>query len=323
MQKIKAQAKIVKREIIEAVNAGLSSTPKRLPSWLLYDQKGDELFQLIMRLPEYYPTRCEFEILKRHKEEFAHYFMGNGLPLHIVELGAGDGIKTQLLLDALTNSFDRLTYSPVDISSSVLRQLERTLSTKYPGLNIEPLHGSYDHALTLLNSSTRNVLLFLGANIGNMTVPEATAFVSITSQKLFSGDLMVIGFDLKKDPRTILAAYDDTSGVTREFNLNLLQRINATLAANFDLSQFTHYPTYNPETGTAYSYLVSLKDQNVYVQSLNGSFHFSEWETIHTEISQKFDLVMIEQLLTSAGLQIVDLFFDQQHYFCDVIAVKA
>lgn len=275
-----------------------------------------------MKLPEYYPTRCEYEILTTHKADLVHYFTEGKKPFTLIELGAGDGTKTELLLEALSNAHATFTYSPVDISSNVLGELSSRLSVRHPGLDLQPIHASYQDALEHLPSSTRKVLLFLGANIGNMTVEEASEFIKSTASRMAKRDVMVIGFDLKKDPRIIHRAYDDSRGVTRDFNLNLLTRLNKTLGAKFDLSQFSHYPDYNPQNGTASSYLVSMRDQDVHIAALNKTIHFSQWETIHTEISQKYDLLMIEKMLTNAGLDITDLFFDKDHYFCDVVAVK-
>ena len=314
---------IPEAEVIQAIETGLSSDPKRLPSWLLYDQAGDKIFQEIMQLPEYYPTRCEFEILSAHKEDLVRYFIEGKKPFTLVELGAGDGTKTEILLTALSNANAAFTYSPVDISGNVLGELRSRLSVRHPDLEIQPIHASYEEALDHMPSSRRKVLLFLGANIGNMSVDEASDFIKSTSGRMAKRDVMLIGFDLKKDPRIIHRAYDDTRGVTRDFNLNLLKRLNKTLGAKFDLSQFSHYPDYNPQNGTASSYLVSLKDQDIHISALNKTIHFSQWETIHTEISQKYDLLMIEKMLTSAGLEITDLFFDKDHYFCDVVAIKA
>lgn len=313
---------ISEQEIAEAVKLGLSNSPKRLPSWMLYDKAGDKLFEQIMQLPEYYPTRCEFEIFKRHKDELAQYCTNSRQHFQLVELGAGNGMKTQLLLSALINLNAKFTYRPVDISSSVLVELSSRLLHLFPELDIKSMNASYEEAIGNLPANTRNVLLFLGANIGNMTTAEACVFVTKMSNHLVPRDLVMIGFDLKKDPSIIQAAYNDRSGVTRAFNLNVLTRLNETLGATFDLSQFEHYPSYNPETGTASSFLVSLKDQDVQVRGLDKAFHFTQWETIHTEISQKYDLLMIDNILADAGLEIIDLFFDKDHFFCDVIAMK-
>jgi L-histidine Nalpha-methyltransferase len=318
---VKAQY-IPEAEIIQAVEQGLRGSPKRLPSWLLYDHLGDKLFQEIMRLPEYYPTRCEYEIVNTHKVDLARYFSEGRKPFTLIELGAGDGTKTEILLDVLLRSRTIFTYSPVDISRNALGGLSSRLSNRFPEIDLQPIHASYEEALIHLPAAMRKVVLFLGANIGNMSVQEASDFLVNISGRMAKRDLMVIGFDLRKDPRIIHRAYDDSQGVTREFNLNVLRRLNTTVNARFDLKQFDHYPDYNPETGTASSYLVSLKDQDVLIGRLNQTIHFSQWETIHTEISQKYDLLTIEKMLTAADLEITDLFFDKDHYFCDVVAIK-
>jgi dimethylhistidine N-methyltransferase len=305
-----------------AVEQGLSSNPKHLPSWMLYDTQGDSLFRKIMELPEYYPTRCETEILTRHKDELARYFMDTGDPFDLIELGAGEGTKTELLLQSLIELNAKFTYKPVDISESVLFKLTTRLTSTHHGLRVKAIHATYEKAFENLSTAKRKVLLFLGANIGNMTLAEASTFLAATSRRLSERDMMVIGFDLKKDPRIIHAAYDDEDRARSDFNLNLLKRLNRTLGAQFDLKQFEHYADYNPQTGVASSYIVSLKDQNVLIKSIEKSFHFSQWEAIHTEVSQKYDLLVIEQMLTEAGLEITDLFFDRDHFFCDVVAVK-
>lgn len=289
---------------------------------MLYDEKGDRLFQEIMKLPEYYPTRCEFEILKTHGRDLARYFSEGRTPFTLLELGAGDGTKTELLIDPLLKSRSDFTYTPVDVSRNVLEELGTRLRKKYPDLNVDPLNATYHEAVGMLPDSKKKVLLFLGANIGNMPVLEAGQFVHDIARQMKRRDIMLIGFDLKKAPRIIQRAYDDASGVTRAFNFNLLTRLNTELGAEFDITLFDHCPDYNPESGTAASYLVSLKDQDVLIRGLGKTFHFSQWETIHTEISQKYDLLMIERMLTGAGFEISDLFFDSNHYFCDVVAVK-
>lgn len=307
--------------VAEAVAQGLSLDEKKLPSWLLYDANGDELFKKITQLEEYYPTRCELSILKRYKEDIAFYFSQGASSFNLIELGPGDGSKTEILLRYFAETNLSFDYYPVDVSSAVLDQLTQRLS-QYHQFNIHPIRAKYDDALSVGNGHGRNGLLFLGANIGNFTDAEASDFVSAKTEQMNVGDLMLIGFDLKKAPRVIERAYDDASGVTREFNLNLLTRLNRELGANFDLTQFEHYPYYDPQSGAAKSFLMSMRSQSVYIEALSKSFYFQQWETINTEISQKYDLLMIDKLMTSAGLEITDIFFDEQHYFCDVLGTK-
>lgn len=313
---------IANRELKKAVEEGLGAKHKSLPSWLFYDEKGDRIFQQIMHMPEYYPTRCEYEILDHHKEDLLRYFESQQSPFQLIELGAGDGLKTEILLKYLSSRLVRFTYRPVDISASVLAQLSRRLKKTLPDLEIQPVNKSYYEAVGDLQGDEKKVIFFLGANIGNFTPQEALAFLKNISVHLEGQGQALIGFDLKKDPRVIARAYDDEGGITKAFNINLLRRLNRELGAQFSLTQFDHYASYDPETGAARSFLVSLKDQDVPIAALKKTYHFAHWETINTEISQKYDLLMIEKTLSEAGLEIVDLFFDANHFFCDVLVKK-
>lgn len=309
--------------IIEAVDQGLSSTPKSLPSWLFYDEAGDELFQSIMTLPEYYPTRCEHEILEENKRSIANYFAYDHSAFDLIELGAGDAMKTKVLLRQLTASNMEFTYSPVDVSESVLAELQQKLLIEIPELRVHPLVGRYEEAFDrFLSEYSRKVILFLGANIGNYSLHDAQMFLSRLAVTMGVHDLLFIGFDLKKDPRVIQRAYDDTSGVTANFNLNLLRRLNTELGADFKAEQFQHYPSYDPVSGAARSYLVSRIDQEVTIGLLHKKFQFKAWEPVYTEISQKYDDEMITSLSKNAGLEIVDQFTDSRHYFCNVLLRK-
>jgi L-histidine Nalpha-methyltransferase len=310
--------------VLEAVDHGLSSTPKSLPSWLLYDETGDKLFQSIMTLPEYYPTRCEHEILKDNKKSIADYFEYDHSAFNLIELGAGDAMKTKVLLRQLKESNVEFIYNPVDVSAAVLTELQWKLSDEIPELKIRPVVGRYEEFLARSSSEyDRRVILFLGANIGNYNLHDAGTFLDQLSAAMGIHDFLFIGFDLKKDPRVIQQAYDDVKGVTAEFNLNLLRRLNAELGADFKVEQFQHYPFYDPVRGAARSYLVSKMDQQVMIDLLHKKFHFKAWEPLYTEISQKYDHEMIGSLAKSAGFEIVDQFTDGRQYFCSVLLRKS
>lgn len=309
--------------VAEAVATGLSSSPKHLPSWLFYDEEGDRLFQQIMRMPEYYPTRCEYDILKEYKDELFGLFKDTIGPFKLIEFGAGDGLKTEILLKHFLLHKADFTYYPVDISKNALDLLRQRLTASLPDLKINPQHKTYDEALAQLRSSSeKKVILFLGANIGNFTVAEAALFLRKLALPLQKKDQLLIGFDQKKDPRIIRDAYDDARGLTSEFNLNILRRLNRELGADFNTDQFCHYPYYDPETGTAKSFLMSMMNQAVYIDALEKFIHFTAWEPIQTEVSQKYDPGMIEKLMSLTGLRIERIFSDPQNYFCDVL-VKA
>lgn len=311
-------------EILIEVRKGLSTHPKSLPSWLLYDDAGDKIFQEIMKLPEYYLTDSEFEVIKKYKNSFLKHFSPDGEPFELIELGAGDGTKTEILLSHFLSQNADLVYAPVDVSKNVLDTLSARMLKKLPELVIEPQAKRYYQALHDLKqrNERKNVVLFMGANIGNFHFEEAIDFMRNLANSLNDGDQMLVGFDLKKDPRIIQAAYDDNQGVTKQFNLNMLERLNRELQADFNLEHFDHAPYYNPQSGEAKSYLVSTKKQLVHIQSLNLKIPFDAWETIYTEISQKYDMEMIKSMARHSGLIIETTYYDNQYYFCNVLFKK-
>ena len=299
---------------------GLSSQPKRLPSKYFYDKAGDRLFQQIMHLDEYYLTNSELEVLTANRQDIFSAIAKGGT-FDLLEFGAGDGLKTKVLLKYFLKEQANFTYRPVDISSNALKGLEANLSEELPGLKVESIADEYFHALNGLgNSKNRSVVLFLGSNIGNFREEQAHRFLGELYASLKEGDMVLIGFDLKKDPGKILAAYNDDKGITAAFNLNLLRRINRELGADFDLEAFRHYPLYDPEAGEARSYLVSTREQTVQMGSR--SFHFQAWETIHTEISCKYHPSETNELARHAGFEVVRHFFDKEMNFLDALWKK-
>jgi len=304
----------------EDVLRGLSADSKYLESKYFYDKEGDILFQEIMDCPEYYPTRCELEIFSGQTTMMSGLFKSDDSDFDLVELGAGDATKSIYLLQQLQSGHAAFTYYPIDISSNVIKLLHDKLPVAIPGIKVHGLNGEYFEMLAALNgiSTKRKVVLFLGSNIGNIPLDGAEAFCREMRSHLAVGDLVLIGFDLKKDPRTILAAYNDKGGITRRFNLNLLRRINEELGADFDLSRFEHYPVYDPATGTCKSYLVSLADQRVCIGDTE-CFDFKEGEPIHTEISQKYTVEQTNELAIRSGFKAVKHLFDLKHWFLDAI----
>ena len=264
------------RDFAYDVLAGLSERPKRLDSRYFYDDRGSVLFSRIMELDEYYPTRCETAILTRHAGEIVSE-MGER-PLNLVDLGAGDGKKTVILLRALREAGLDVRFVPIDISEGAMRTLIDAVRAELPGLTIEGLVSEYVdgvHYLGQDGSARRNLVLFLGSNIGNFNRVGCRRFFRRIWSVLGDDDRFLVGFDLKKDIEVLLAAYNDAGGVTAEFNLNLLARINRELGADFDLSKFRHYGTYNVFSGAMESYLVSLATQTVRVDALQQSFAVS------------------------------------------------
>ncbi|MDH3710463.1 MAG: L-histidine N(alpha)-methyltransferase [Cyclobacteriaceae bacterium] len=300
---------------------GLSEKPKYLSSKYFYDQKGDALFQGIMALDEYYLTRTEYEIFESHKQQILDRLQVNHKPFDLIEFGAGNGLKTKVLLKHFKSQKVDFTYKPIDISQNVLDQLESDLKENLPELSIQTLQGEYFEMLSKLpkNAERKKVVLFLGSNIGNFIKPVALDFLKRLAEILTRGDHLLLGVDLKKDPKVIASAYNDSKGVTAAFNLNLLERINRELGGNFDLSTFVHRPTYNPSNGEARSFLVSNCRQTVTIEKLDASFHFEPWETIAMELSQKYDLATLEQLADHTGFRIIEHFFDRNSYFTDTL----
>jgi L-histidine Nalpha-methyltransferase len=303
----------------EDVLNGLSSEPKSLSSKYFYDDEGSRLFRKIMELPEYYLTRSEFEIFETRAAEIFEAFSENSAEFDLIELGAGDGTKTAVLIEHFLSRGADFTYSPIDISQEAVDSLTEKFHARFPDLKIDARTGDYFKILETLKSESARpkILLFLGSNIGNFSRAASIEFFKHLREVMNPGDLLFTGFDLQKDPRVILAAYDDAAGVTAEFNLNLLRRINRELGANFDLAKFSHYAVYRPTECAARSFLISREQQEVFIETLNRTFRFKAWEPIFMEISQKYDLEMIGELAQKSGFEIKQNFFDGQKYFVD------
>lgn len=306
-----------------AIIEGLMSEPKKLPSKFFYDKIGDGLFQQIMHLPEYYPTACETEILNKYKFELCKLFPNNGKPFDLIELGAGDGQKTRILIEAFRDNYCQFNYVPVDISEHVLEIISSNLSLEFPGLNQKPMACDYFEALTAIkDDKTKKMILFMGANIGNFTQQEAGAFLSRLAETMSHKDVLICGFDLKKDPEIIYKAYNDAQGVTKAFNFNLLHRINKELQGDFCEENFIHYPVYEPESGAMKSFLVATCDHRVKFEKINKTITFKAWESIFTEISCKYSLDDVQRLAESAGLFVDRVLTDSKNYFADILLRK-
>ena len=303
------------------VLTGLEKENKSLPSKYFYDEEGDRLFQQIMNMPEYYLTRCEFEILAEQRNEICDAIGTTDAPFNLIEFGAGDGLKTKLLLKHLTDINADFTYYPVDISSNILNELKTGLKVEFPSLQVNPVHDDYFGALRQMEyfNKRRNVTLFLGSNIGNFHYDEAAVFLQQFVAGSRAGDMLLLGVDLKKDPKVISLAYDDPHGITAAFNLNLLTRMNKELGADFNPADFRHYTCYEPASGEVLSYLISLNNRQVYFRELDRTVSFKKNELIHTEISKKYTLEELEKLALSQGLELVSHFMDNKNYFTDTL----
>jgi len=299
--------------------AGLSASPKFLQPKYFYDDLGSQLFEAICRLPEYYLTRAEREILSRHADEIVNTVGG---PFRLIELGSGSAEKTRYLIEALLRKQEELHYLPVDISDASLEASSLELLKTYPQLRITAYASDYFTALRELaqassaeRAGTRTIALFLGSNIGNFNPEEAREFFKEVRRVLLPEDVLLIGADLKKSADVLLPAYDDPLGVTAAFNLNLLGRINRELEGEFNIKKFAHRAVYNEKLGRIEIYVVSREAQSVPIRALDLVARFEEGETIHTENSYKFDMEQLAELGQETGFILERAWFDGARRF--------
>lgn len=309
---------------LKDIEEGLSRDQKYISSHYFYDKAGDELFQKIMEMPEYYLTNSELDIFKHQNEALIQSFDINpNEEFELIELGAGDGKKTQYLLRALLEKNFKFKYIPVDISQNSLSVITKWMEGLFPDLHIDSRQGDYFQVLDDLFISTKpKVILFIGSSLGNMQDEIAKDFIHKISKHLKKNEKLLLGVDLIKSEEIVLPAYHDSAGITRDFNFNLLHRINRELGADFKIEHFEHAPEYTETEGIAKSYLKSTKKQAVYIKELAKSFEFDENELIHTEISRKYNDEILNSLLDGSQLEIKDKFLDSKEYFADYILEK-
>lgn len=313
---------ILLNHFAEDVLHGLTAKQKHLSSKYFYDDNGSRIFMQIMQMPEYYPTACEFEILSQQsgaifdKIHFTEKF-------NIVEFGSGDGSKTRQLLQVFLEKGADFTYIPIDISQEANDALQHNIKLTLPSIDIQPRTGDYFDILNeLAATKVPNLFLFLGGNIGNYKKDDAHDLLKKFNADMRSGDMLLMGMDLRKNPRIIQKAYDDPHGITRAFNMNLLQRINRELDADIQLDQFEFYCDYNPQNGEVNSYIVSLKKQHFHSGVLNTTFHLEKDELIWTELSKKYSFDEIDALAQISGFKVMHNFMDCMHYFTDSLWIK-
>jgi L-histidine Nalpha-methyltransferase len=303
------------------VARGLRSKPKRLPSKYFYDEVGSALFDAITRLPEYYLTRAETEILSQWGWQIVRVL---DAPLDFVELGSGSAIKTRLLIGEALRVQPQLRYSPIDISTEAIRASSMALVESYPTLSVRAYAGDYfdvlgSHALI---SERKMLAMFMGSNIGNYEPGEAKQLLSLLGGALRAGDGLLIGADLKKDAATLELAYNDPAGVTAAFDRNLLARINRELDGAFDLGNFTHVARYDAARGSVDSFLEARERASVPVRSLGLRVAFAAGERIHTESSYKFTVEEIAALGRAAGFRSHAVWHDRAKRFSVQLLVK-
>ncbi len=297
---------------------GLTAEQKSISAKYFYDDIGSKLFQQISQHPDYYPTKTEFSILEKISDKLPAII--NESEIDIIELGAGDGHKSELIINGFINANCKVNFYPIDISEKAMHLLSDNLSIS-ASLDIHGIVADYLHGLNHLKTISKNkkLVLFLGSNIGNFNKTQTSEFLTMLSQALDAEDYALIGFDLKKDPAILNKAYNDSDGLTQAFNLNLLTRINRELGGNFNLAAFKHYGFYNPYRGTMESYLISLDDQDITIDATKQTFHFNQFESMHLEYSHKFTASGIGKLANRNGFGVLQLFSDEKHYFVDAL----
>lgn len=296
---------------------GLSQTPKTLPCRYFYDDLGSALFEKICDLPEYYPTRTEQGLLETYAAEVAA-LTGS---CELVELGSGSSRKTRLILDAYSQLDDHLQYCPIDVSAGILKITALDLLDQYPTLRLCGLAGTYEQALAKLPRTTpkNRMLIFLGSTLGNLNDAECHNFLDLIQTALQPGEFFLLGVDLQKPAAILEAAYNDAQGVTAAFNLNILTHLNRRFQGNFDLSKFEHWAFYRADAAAGLSqiemHLRSLQAQTVSLEALNFEVALEAGETLRTEISRKFHLPTLTEMLENHAIAPLKTWTDPKSWF--------
>jgi dimethylhistidine N-methyltransferase len=297
-------------DFLRDVVAGLARARKELSPKYFYDERGSALFEAICELPEYYPTRTEMAMMQAHAGEMARCL---GPECLLIEFGSGSGRKTRVLIAAL----EPVAYMPIDIAGGQLETASRALGEEFPELNVIAVCADYSRPLALPETGHlrvhRRAIFFPGSTIGNFTPPEALEFLQRARVLAGQGGAMLVGVDLEKDPAVLHAAYNDSRGITAQFNLNLLARINRELGGDFDLASFRHHAVYSEALGRIEMHLVSLQAQEVTVAGHR--FTFQAGETIHTENSCKYSVAGFQALARSAGFAPQQCWVDPERLF--------
>lgn len=303
---------------------GLTSKNKFLLPKYFYNDRGSKIFQDIMGMPEYYLTDCELSIFETQKHELCSALAPKQGSFQLIELGAGDGLKSKILLKTFSKENQNFIYKPVDISRHVLQELKNDLQHNMPELKVKEYVG--DFFSLMKNFASENgvpkVVLFLGSNIGNFSSDETDHFFQLLASMMHTGDKVLLGFDLKKSPEIIMNAYNDKHGFTRDFNFNHLERINHELGADFNTENFMHHVTYDPISGETKSYLISQKTHSVSLPLVETVIEFKKWEPIFMELSRKYDTREIDSMASKHGFFVHSHFMDDQKYFTDCLWVK-
>ncbi len=306
-------------EMAADVLAGMLRTPKAIPSKYFYDAIGSKLFDEITRLPEYYLTRTETTILAEH----ADLIMDVARPAELVELGSGYSTKTRLLLEAMHRAGTGSTYVPIDISEDAIARATEMLRKDHRRLQIEGLVGDFLTDLPKIPPGPRRLVAFLGSTIGNLLPPARADFFQTVAQTLQPGDCFLLGADLVKDQDTMIAAYNDSAGVTARFTRNVLNVINRELDADFDIDKFLHVPWWNDEMSCMEAWLEATEDMHVHIGDLDLTVAIAKGEQIHTEVSCKFTAEGLRYELAEAGLTMTHWLTDPDEIYAVCLSSKS
>ncbi|MGH9515169.1 MAG: L-histidine N(alpha)-methyltransferase [Terriglobales bacterium] len=298
---------------VDEVVLGLTSRPKTLPCKLFYDDRGSQLFEEITRLPEYYPTRTEFEILQDSAKQIVE---AAGTPVSIVELGAGTATKTGALLRAFAGRQMRVKYFPVDISAGALADAKLRIEEECTNVVVKPVVADFSDGFQFLRDiSGRKLVLYLGSSIGNFEWNDATGMLRKVREQLSAGDALLLGTDMAKSAEILVPAYDDAQGITSQFNKNILVRLNRELDANFDVDSFRHLAEWAPSRSRMEIFLEAARPQKVTLRVPRLTVQFRAGERIHTENSHKYTLEMVERMLCVSGFNLEKTWFDSRQWF--------
>jgi len=305
--------------LVEDVRNGLSAEPKWLAPVWFYDDRGSGLFDAITRLPEYYLTRAEKRLLEAHSHEIASLASADTL----VELGAGTCEKSRVLLDAMREDGSLRRYVPLDVSDGTLWEAANSIAKEYPGLTVHAVVGDFLRHVDRVPAEGRRMVAFLGSTIGNLDPAQRGVFLSELSRVLSEGDSLLLGTDLVKDPRRLVAAYDDTAGLTAAFNRNVLLVLNHELHATFDALLFDHVAVWVPDENWIEMRLRSCEEQTVDIEDLEMHVRFARDEEMRTEISAKFTAQGVESELSAAGFEVQSMWEDEEGFLLTLATRRA
>jgi dimethylhistidine N-methyltransferase len=307
----------LRQTLTHEVWRGLIARPCSLSPWMFYDAEGSQLFERITTLSEYYPTRTERAILSRHAGAIIAATRGDRtFPMRFVELGAGTASKTCILLEAALRISDDVVYMPVDVCPDAFELACQNVACALPEVRIQSVVRNYvTHPLQLDPFDGTTIALYIGTSIGNFSPGDARGILRDVHLQLETGDALLLGTDMVKDEPTLLAAYDDSLGVTAAFNLNVLHRLNRELGADFDATCFRHRVLWNSIESRIEMHLGSTQQQDVTIERANLDLHFTQGETIHTENSYKFTDKGIRTLLEDAGFEVRGVWRDSRHWY--------